>query len=174
MAQAEVQGKQQHNCNPKRLQNQLIGCIQHSIDCIMLTLGIMDGSGKSAERPVLSEEHIEQNVQSIRTLLERLLAQGGQQGAGQGGQQDMSKPLLLNNLDWFGAMPLLTFLRQVSTRLAWSASYCLLHPHLIIYYTSSINPSTILHHPFSIIDHPLCLLHHALLTTHCPPFIINM
>ena len=70
----------------------------------------MDGSGKSAERPILSEEHIEQNVQSIQTLLERLLAQGG--------QQDVAKPLLLNNLDWFGAMPLLTFLRQVSTRLA--------------------------------------------------------
>lgn len=80
------------------------------------------GSGKSAERPVLSEEHIEQNVQSIQALLERLLAQGGQQGGLQGGrqgvQQDVPKPLLLNNLDWFGAMPLLTFLRQVSIMVA--------------------------------------------------------
>ena len=66
----------------------------------------MDGSGKSAERPILSEEHIEHNVQSIQTLLERLLAQSS--------QQDMPKPIFLNNLDWFGAMPLLTFLRQVS------------------------------------------------------------
>lgn len=72
----------------------------------------MNGSGKSAERPILSEEHIERNVQSIQTLLERLLAQGGRQG----GEQEVAKPLLLNNLDWFGAMPLLTFLRQVSTR----------------------------------------------------------
>lgn len=64
-----------------------------------------DPSGKSAERPILSEEHIEHNVQSIQTLLERLLAQSS--------HQDMPKPIFLNNLDWFGAMPLLTFLRQV-------------------------------------------------------------
>ena len=53
-------------------------------------------------------------MQSIQALLERLLAQRGGQGGQQGGQQDVAKPLLLNNLDWFGAMPLLTFLRQVS------------------------------------------------------------
>ena len=70
----------------------------------------MYGSGKSAERPILSEEHIEHNVQSIKALLERLLAQRGE-------QQDVPKPLLLNNLDWFGAMPLLTFLRQVKQSL---------------------------------------------------------
>lgn len=86
----------------------------YSTDCTTANVSVMDGSGKSAERPVLSEEHIEQNVQSIQTLLERLLAKGAQHG----GQQNVGKPLLLNNLDWFGAMPLLSFLRQVSTGLA--------------------------------------------------------
>lgn len=64
-----------------------------------------DPSGKSAERPILSESNIEHNVQSIKALLQRLLSQGG--------TQHISQPVLLNNLDWFGAMPLLTFLRQV-------------------------------------------------------------
>lgn len=64
-----------------------------------------DPSGKSAERPILSEDNIEHNVQSIQALLQRLLSQTGEQG--------ISEPVLLNNLDWFGTMPLLTFLRQV-------------------------------------------------------------
>lgn len=62
-------------------------------------------AGKSAERPILSEENIEHNVQSIQALLQKLLSQEG--------KQDIPKPVLLNKLDWFGAMPLLTFLRQV-------------------------------------------------------------
>ena len=61
--------------------------------------------GKSAERPILSEDNIEHNVQSIQALLQRLLSQNGEQG--------IPEPVLLNNLDWFGTMPLLTFLRQV-------------------------------------------------------------
>lgn len=80
---------------------------QHEHSLQHFKYGTLDGSGKSAERPILSEEHIEHNVQSIQTLLERLLAQSG--------HQDVPQPILLNNLDWFGAMPLLTFLRQVST-----------------------------------------------------------
>ncbi len=62
-------------------------------------------TGKSAERPTLSEDNIEHNVQSIQALLQRLLSQNGEQG--------IPEPVLLNNLDWFGTMPLLTFLRQV-------------------------------------------------------------
>lgn len=62
-------------------------------------------TGKSAERPILSEDNIEHNVQSIQALLQRLLSQNGEQG--------IPEPVLLNNLDWFGTMPLLTFLRQV-------------------------------------------------------------
>jgi len=62
-------------------------------------------TGKSAERPILSEDNIEHNVQSIQALLQRLLSQKGEQG--------IPEPVLLNNLDWFGTMPLLTFLRQV-------------------------------------------------------------
>lgn len=114
----------------------------------------MGGSGKSAERPILSEEHIEQNVQSIQTLLERLLAQGGRQGGRRGGEQDVAKPLLLNNLDWFGAMPLLTFLRQVSTRLAGPASWFLLHHHHA-YHPSRIhpNPMFVMHYPLSVHHH---------------------
>ena len=46
-------------------------------------------------------------MQSIEILLQRLLSQGS--------QQELPVPLMLNNLDWFGTMPLLTFLRQVFT-----------------------------------------------------------
>lgn len=62
-------------------------------------------TGKSAERPILSEDNIEHNVQSIQALLQQLLSQKAEQG--------IPEPVLLNNLDWFGTMPLLTFLRQV-------------------------------------------------------------
>lgn len=68
-------------------------------------------AGKSAERPVLSEENIEHNVQSIKVLLENLLSREDVEHAGS--TASLPKPLLLNNLDWFGAMPFLTFLRQV-------------------------------------------------------------
>ena len=68
-------------------------------------------AGKSAERPVLSEDQIEHNVQSIQVLLEKLLSRSDVEHAGL--TAALPKPLLLNNLDWFGAMPFLTFLRQV-------------------------------------------------------------
>ena len=73
-------------------------------------------AGKSAERPILSEENIEHNVQSIQILLQRLLSQGS--------QQELPAPLMLNNLDWFGAMPLLTFLRQVYCVSAYTDDLC--------------------------------------------------
>jgi len=60
-----------------------------------------DPSGKSAERPVLSEETIEGNVRGIGSVLERLL-QDGESG-----------PIMVNNLSWYSEMNLLTFLRDV-------------------------------------------------------------
>ncbi len=54
------------------------------------------------ERPVLSEETIERNVQSIEaTLCSLLTSQHGQE------------PLVVNNLAWFGQMKFLQFLREV-------------------------------------------------------------
>ncbi|GAB4817181.1 hypothetical protein N2152v2_004227 [Parachlorella kessleri] len=64
-----------------------------------------DPSGKSVERPVLSEDTIERNIRGIeRTLRKLLVAPPG---------ADVAEPLVLNNLDWFGSMNLLTFLRDV-------------------------------------------------------------
>lgn len=64
-----------------------------------------DPSGKSAERPVLSEEVIERNVRGIERTLRTLL----QPPPG----SNLPEPLVLNNLDWFGGMGLLTFLREI-------------------------------------------------------------
>jgi len=60
-----------------------------------------DPSGKSAERPVMSEETIEKNTRGIEATLRRLLSSS---------EGDM---MVVNNLDWFGGMGLLTFLRDV-------------------------------------------------------------
>ncbi|CAG9460387.1 unnamed protein product [Pedinophyceae sp. YPF-701] len=59
-----------------------------------------DPSGKSAERPVLAEEQIEANLNGIRGVLVGLLQAGGE-------------PKVVNNLDWFGPMGFLEFLRTV-------------------------------------------------------------
>eukprot|EP00958_Prasinococcus_capsulatus_P024011 scaffold3697_cov390-Prasinococcus_capsulatus_cf.AAC.4 len=58
-----------------------------------------DPSGKSAERPILSEEAIQHNKGGIRAILEKLLSNGEVE--------------VMDNLDWYGDMPLLTFLRDV-------------------------------------------------------------
>ncbi|GLC45572.1 hypothetical protein PLESTF_001738100 [Pleodorina starrii] len=64
-----------------------------------------DPSGRSTERPVLSEEQIEHNVAAIRSLLQSILTRNAQPG---------SPPVrVLNNLDWFGPMSFLTFLREI-------------------------------------------------------------
>ncbi|CAL5218529.1 g217 [Coccomyxa viridis] len=63
-----------------------------------------DPSGRSTERPVLSEEEIERNVRGIKRILEQLITSGN--GAG-------PAPQILNNLDWFQGVGLLTFLRDV-------------------------------------------------------------
>ncbi|KAG2485358.1 hypothetical protein HYH03_015851 [Edaphochlamys debaryana] len=64
-----------------------------------------DPSGRSTERPVLSEEQIEGNVSAIGALLRSVLLRNSPPGA---------PPVrVLNNLDWFGPMSFLAFLREV-------------------------------------------------------------
>ncbi|KAF5830713.1 hypothetical protein DUNSADRAFT_14119 [Dunaliella salina] len=78
-----------------------------------------DPSGRSSERPILTEEKIEGNVKAIGQLLGDILRRNSQQGANTSngsGSQD-GPPLrdvkVVNNLDWFGPMSFLTFLREV-------------------------------------------------------------
>jgi tyrosyl-tRNA synthetase len=63
-----------------------------------------DPSGKSAERPVLSEALIEANISAIERTLRHLLTPPS---------KNLPEPMIVNNLDWFGPMPLLTFLRDI-------------------------------------------------------------
>lgn len=60
--------------------------------------------GKSAERPVLSEDVIERNVAGIEATLRSLLT--SQHGT-------LQEPLVVNNLSWLGQMGFLQFLREV-------------------------------------------------------------
>ncbi|CAD7703560.1 unnamed protein product [Ostreobium quekettii] len=64
-----------------------------------------DPSGKSAERPMMSEEQIQKNCEGIASLIKRIL---GRSTVGNG-----SALRILNNLDWFGGMQFLEFLRDV-------------------------------------------------------------
>ncbi|HET9953877.1 MAG TPA: tyrosine--tRNA ligase [Polyangiaceae bacterium] len=63
---------------------------------------IGDPSGKSAERPMLSAEDVEHNVQNQRTIFERVLDFSGAHGA-----------RLLNNASWLGKIGYLEMLRDV-------------------------------------------------------------
>src|SRR4051812_377788 len=64
---------------------------------------IGDPSGKTAERSLQTKDQVAKNVEGIRRVLERFL--------------DFKHPsvpaTLVNNLDWFGAMSALDFLRDV-------------------------------------------------------------
>ena len=64
---------------------------------------IGDPSGKSVERQLLTKEVVARNVDGIRRVLERFL--------------DFNHPTapatIVNNLDWFGAMSAIDFLREV-------------------------------------------------------------
>jgi tyrosyl-tRNA synthetase len=60
-----------------------------------------DPSGRSLERPLLSEDALASNVSAIRSLLEKLLA-----------DERGSEPTILNNYDWFQSITLLDFLRD--------------------------------------------------------------
>lgn len=68
-----------------------------------------DPSGRSTERPVLSEEQIEHNVAAIGKLLRDILGRAGCSSAA----ATAPAVKILNNLDWFGPMAFLTFLREV-------------------------------------------------------------
>jgi tyrosyl-tRNA synthetase len=57
---------------------------------------IGDPGGKKKERPLLDRAQVESNVRGIRALLDRLV-----------------EAKLVNNIDWFGKMDLITFLRDV-------------------------------------------------------------
>jgi len=63
-----------------------------------------DPSGKSSERPVMSEETIERNTRGIEVTLRTLLSVD---------EEQLKHPVVVNNLDWFGGMGLLEFLRDV-------------------------------------------------------------
>lgn len=64
---------------------------------------IGDPSGKTAERQLLTKEKVAQNVKGIQKVLERFL--------------DFNHPKaparIINNLDWFGSMSAIDFLRDV-------------------------------------------------------------
>jgi tyrosyl-tRNA synthetase len=64
---------------------------------------IGDPSGKNSERQLLDEKTIEQNIIGIRRNLEAVLDFN----------QSISKPLILNNLDWFKDFSFIQFLRDV-------------------------------------------------------------
>lgn len=65
-----------------------------------------DPSGRSAERPVLTEAALAANVAGIQATLTSLLTRDSDAAPG-------PPPTVLNNADWFGAMTLLDFLRDV-------------------------------------------------------------
>ncbi len=66
---------------------------------------IGDPSFKDAERPLLSVEEIEANVEGIREQLSRFLDFSSSAGA--------TQALLLNNAEWLTSVPLTEFLRDV-------------------------------------------------------------
>ncbi|KAK9806707.1 hypothetical protein WJX73_010861 [Symbiochloris irregularis] len=68
-----------------------------------------DPSGRSLERPVLSVEEIESNVRAIQGTLQSLLRDTGSEGNGKA----QHPATVLNNLEWFGGMGMLAFLRDI-------------------------------------------------------------
>ncbi len=63
---------------------------------------IGDPSGKSHERPLLSKEQLQVNLQGIRKNIETVLS-----------HDEAAKPVILNNHDWFEGISFLHFLRDV-------------------------------------------------------------
>jgi len=68
---------------------------------------IGDPSGKSAERNLLDEEAIGRNVAAIQKQLERFLDFS----------EGLTKAEVVNNLDWFGPMTAINFLRKIGKHL---------------------------------------------------------
>ena len=70
---------------------------------------IGDPSGKSEERNLLSEQQVRDNAAAIESQIRRVFE-----------RSPGAAPIFVNNLDWFGPMPLLTFLRDVGKHLTVS------------------------------------------------------
>ncbi len=70
---------------------------------------IGDPSGKSEERKLLDETQVRQNAQAIQSQIEKIFA-----------RSEGPAPIFVNNLDWFGPMKLLAFLRDVGKHLTVS------------------------------------------------------
>jgi tyrosyl-tRNA synthetase len=64
---------------------------------------IGDPGGKSAERPLLSLEEIERNVRGLDGQLRRLMP----------ADHKLQPVIMTNNVDWFGSMGMLEFLRDI-------------------------------------------------------------
>jgi len=64
---------------------------------------IGDPSGKSKERPLMSREQIEKNLEGIRAQLEHFLCYG----------KASAELIMVNNLDWLGELNLIEFLRDI-------------------------------------------------------------
>ena len=71
-----------------------------------------DPSGKSAERPVLDDATINANTEGIKTILEDVLRNSAEMAA-EDGVTDVKAAVVMNNLEWFGEMGFLEFLREI-------------------------------------------------------------
>ena len=85
------------------------------------TGSIGDPSGRATERPILSPQELERNVEGITAQIHRFFSCGEElasrnrstsKGAREGSRSDGGDEVkVLNNLEWFGQMSLLDFLR---------------------------------------------------------------
>lgn len=76
------------------------------------TARVGDPSGKSVERPMMSEETIEKNLAGIRSVLSRILRVDD--GAEKSNSETKQSPaVIVNNYDWWKEISLLEFLRDV-------------------------------------------------------------
>ena len=71
-----------------------------------------DPSGKSAERPVLDDATINANTEGIKKILEDVLRNSAEMAA-EDGVTDAKAAVVMNNLEWFGEMGFLEFLREI-------------------------------------------------------------
>jgi len=71
-----------------------------------------DPSGKSAERPVLDDATINANTEGIQKILEDVLRNSAEMAA-EDGVTDAKAAVVMNNLEWFGEMGFLEFLREI-------------------------------------------------------------
>lgn len=67
------------------------------------TAMIGDPSGKSTERPLLTEKDINTNISRIKKTVEYVLS----------GSDEKTKPIIVNNADWYKKMSMVDFLRDI-------------------------------------------------------------